>query len=72
MTLSEYLDINKISKADFARLIGAGSRATIYRYLKGTRRAPSHDMMRRITDATAGAVTANDFYNIPTNGPAHD
>lgn len=67
MRLAEYLKSNDISYAEFAKQIGAKSRATVYRYINGTRKAPSREMMENIREVTGGAVTANDFYDIPTN-----
>lgn len=69
MKLSEYIKTHNITPADLARLLGAKSRSTAYRYLSGTRKKPSQEMMQRISEATGGAVTANDFYDIePING----
>lgn len=61
MNLSEYLNKTGTSAENFASLIGAGSKATVYRYLAGTRR-PSEGMMQKIKEATNGQVTPNDFY----------
>lgn len=68
MRLEEYIKRHSISVADFANRIGAGSRATVYRYIskKGDlRRVPSSEMMAKILLVTNGEVTANDFYNLP-------
>lgn len=67
MQLSEYLQSNDISVSEFARLIGAKSRATIHRYMKPGKgkRIPDETMMPRIHEVTNGQVTANDFYDLP-------
>lgn len=67
MTLDEYLELNSISVADFAKKIGAKSRATVHRYLsKNTKpRIPSQRMMTKIIRATGGEVMPGDFYTIP-------
>lgn len=62
MKLSEYLESNQISFSDFAKQIGAKSRATVYRYVNGDRKMPSPAMLDRIYNITNGAVCANDFY----------
>lgn len=63
MRLSEYLESNGISHADFAKQIGAKSRATVYRYLSGVRKFPSRKMMDKIIQVTCGQVTISDFYH---------
>lgn len=65
MQLYEYLKSNDISFSDFAQQIGAKSRATVYRYINGTRKIPSRAMMDKIMVATGGAVTIADFYDLP-------
>lgn len=65
MKLSEYLNTNNLSAADFAKRIGAKSRATVYRYMSSedtSKRFPSPKMIGKIAAATGGEVTANDFY----------
>lgn len=61
MHLESYLKTNSISVTSFAAIIGAASRATIYRYING--RIPAPHIMAKISQATGGQVTANDFYN---------
>lgn len=68
MKLSRYLDEQKISGAEFARRIGVESRMTVLRYASGER-IPRPDVMRRIAEETAGAVSPNDFFDAPE--PAH-
>lgn len=63
MTLKEYLTATKpkkISHAAFGERVGV-TQATINRYVSGDR-FPSPDMIRKIQDATGGAVTVNDWY----------
>jgi len=61
MTLKEYIKINKISQARFARRCGI-SRSAINHFIAG-RRYPNPETMRRILLATNGEVKPNDFYN---------
>ena len=63
MKLCEYLESKKISQYDFAAVVKV-SQAAIQRYVKG-KRIPDEEIMPRILVATEGAVTANDFYNLP-------
>lgn len=71
MELSEYLIARGISPAQFAKLVGAGSRMTIHRYLKGARK-PCRSMMSRIENVTRGLVTAADFEKPPEGGERRD
>lgn len=59
MTLAEYLARNDLKAAELATRIGV-SRQALSRYIKGERR-PEWTLLRRITEATDGHVTANDF-----------
>ncbi len=61
MQLRLYLALNRLSYADFARRIGSKHARTVQRYSKGYQR-PNAVMMGRIVEATAGAVTPNDFF----------
>lgn len=61
MTLSEFLEVNGITDAEFARRIGAGSRMTVGRYRRHER-IPRPKPMERIVAATEGKVTPADFY----------
>jgi predicted transcriptional regulator len=56
MTLKEYLAINKISVADFARLIGVSIPA-IYQYIAKKPARPHLAAVNKIIEATKGAVT---------------
>lgn len=62
MKLNQYLSINKLTHADFAKKIGC-RQPTITRYLSG--RVPTPEIMSLIVKATNGAVTPSDFYDIP-------
>ena len=61
MKLDSYLAAHAITQQRFAELIGC-EQPTVARFLKG--RIPSPDLMVRITKATAGAVTPNDFFDV--------
>ncbi len=60
MTLKEYIQINKISQARFARRCGI-SRSAINHFIAG-RRYPNPETMRRILLASNGEVKPNDFF----------
>lgn len=62
MSLSNYLQNNKLSYEDFGSLIGATA-TTVYRYTKGLR-VPKPAIMQAISKVTKGEVTANDFYEL--------
>ncbi len=61
MTLDEYFKTQdpKVSHADFAKRIGV-TQAAISRYVNGER-FPSPELIRKIHEATAECVTANDL-----------
>ena len=61
MTLKEYIKINKISQAKFARRCGV-SRSAINHFIAG-RRYPNPETMRRILLASNGEVKPNDFFD---------
>ena len=61
MTLADYLTEHKLSYAAFGRLIGTKYARTVERYAKG-QQPPNPEMLRRIYDATGGAVTPNDLF----------
>lgn len=63
MTLEQYLSAPtpKISHAAFGERVGV-TQATINRYVSGAR-FPAPDMIRKIEEATSGAVTVNDWYS---------
>jgi transcriptional regulator with XRE-family HTH domain len=56
--LRQYIEAERISARAFARIIKA-TQPTVHRYLHG--RVPSVEIMARITKATEGAVTPNDW-----------
>lgn len=59
MNLDRWMTETGATDEAFAVMVGV-SRPTISRIRKG-KRQPSLDVMRAIWEATAGAVTANDF-----------
>jgi transcriptional regulator with XRE-family HTH domain len=60
MRLIDWLTENGISQAEFARRSGV-EQPNVSRYANGSRR-PNAIVLKRIEHATAGAVTANDFF----------
>jgi transcriptional regulator with XRE-family HTH domain len=68
MRLALYLESNKISPAEFARLIEV-TPATVSRYAAGLR-FPEPLILLRIKSATGGAVTADDFLPEPAEARA--
>jgi transcriptional regulator with XRE-family HTH domain len=69
MKLQQFLDLNNISRADFAKVIGV-SEVAITRYVGG-RRMPRPELLVKIKEATNGAVTPNDFLPEQEAGSAH-
>lgn len=63
MRLGDYLTKNEIKPLDFAKSIGLRGKASIYRYLKGEC-VPNPTNMNKISEATNGQVTPNDFYSV--------
>lgn len=63
MRLKDYLKAAGMTRAEFAKMVGC-EQPTVSRYLRG--RVPAPEVMARIVAATNGAVTPNDFYNLPT------
>ncbi|ACL58484.1 helix-turn-helix domain-containing protein [Methylobacterium nodulans] len=59
MKLAAYLADREIKDSDFAARIGV-TRQTLWRYKSGERR-PEWDVLERISRATDGQVTPNDF-----------
>ena len=68
MKLAEYLRAHELSDAAFARLIGV-ERQAVGRYKSGER-FPEREILVSIFKATNGAVTANDFADLPTQAGA--
>lgn len=60
MQLAAYLEVNRLSASEFARISGVGPRQVVHNYLKGLR-FPTPENLLRIRRATNGAVTADDF-----------
>lgn len=59
MKLSEYLDSHNLSYAAFGKKIGT-SDVNVWRWANGER-FPVRKFLHKITKATNGKVTANDF-----------
>lgn len=66
MKLADYLARKKLTRAEFAEIIGVTPEA-VRLYLKGARR-PRIATMQEIHAATKGRVTANDFFAPPSEG----
>lgn len=62
MQLKDWLEKHGVNNADFGRKIDRSAEA-VRRYANGER-IPDRETMPLIVDATAGAVTANDFFGI--------
>lgn len=62
MKLADWLVTQNVTDTDMARQLGV-SQAAVTRYRRGER-IPEAAIMTRIVDATAGAVTPNDFYGV--------
>ena len=64
MRLAEYLKVHNMTGSELAGRVGV-SESTINRLIpkpgKRQHRQPSLDLMRKIREATNGAVTADDF-----------
>jgi len=59
MKLSEYLKQKKLSKEQFARLLGC-SRQAVHLWASGQQK-PAFDYLMAIEETTKGKVKANDF-----------
>lgn len=68
MTLSEYMKAHRLGEDAIAALIGCSSGAV--RKWRYGQRMPRRDQLQRITQATAGEVTANDFMPSPATNEA--
>ncbi|QRG06123.1 helix-turn-helix transcriptional regulator [Xanthobacter dioxanivorans] len=68
MKLGTHLTANGITHAEFAIRIRT-SQAAVTRYVLG-QRTPRPDVIARISEATAGEVTANDFMPDYAHQPA--
>ena len=69
MKLSDYLRNNGMTAAEFGRVAGLGSRQLVHKYVTGGR-FPTPENLRRIREATGGAVTADDFVDQHTDPAA--
>ena len=70
MTLDCYLKKHGLTHTAFATRIGSTVQS-VHRYVHG-QRYPRPEIMRRIVEATDGAVTANDFLNAVPISPNRD
>jgi transcriptional regulator with XRE-family HTH domain len=68
MQLATYLSQKAISDGDFAEAIGV-TRQAVHRYKSGER-FPERAVLQKISEATEGNVTANDF--MPAQAQAED
>ena len=66
MQLDTYLSKHGLTSERFGKVAGIPSKQTIHNYRRGTR-FPSPQNLRRIRDATKGAVTADDFVDQHTD-----
>lgn len=62
MKLADYLRVEDIDQAAFAKLIET-TQVAVSRYATG-KRIPRPEIMRRIATATDGKVTPPDFYDV--------
>jgi transcriptional regulator with XRE-family HTH domain len=69
MKLDDWLKAEDSTSAAFARLSGIGDRQLVHKYRHGER-FPSPENLRRIREATNGAVTAT-ILSISTRAPRH-
>ena len=60
MQLAAYLSKQGLTVPKFGREVGVPNRQTMYQYAKGIR-FPPPDVLARISEKTAGEVTADDF-----------
>lgn len=68
MRLAKYLTDHNHTDAEFAAKIEV-TRQAVHRYKVGDR-IPDQATMSKIFEATGGAVTPNDFFNITESPPA--
>jgi transcriptional regulator with XRE-family HTH domain len=69
MKFKDWLALECMSDAEFARKSGIRQRALVHKYRHG-RQFPSPANLRRIREATNGQVTADDFVDEQTALPA--
>jgi transcriptional regulator with XRE-family HTH domain len=63
MKLEAWIESTGRTSASFARDLGVEA-STIHRIVRRERK-PSHALMEKIAQATEGAVTPNDFFDVP-------
>ena len=68
MDLKTYISEQGCSLHTFGQQVGV-TQSAVSRWLCGNR-SPSPAMMRKIMEATNGAVTPNDFFELPTKEDA--
>jgi transcriptional regulator with XRE-family HTH domain len=68
MKLSDYLEANGITDAEFAALIRK-DRSSVTRLRSGDTK-PSWDTAQKIAEVTNGVVTPNDFISVETSTEA--
>jgi hypothetical protein len=68
MQLSDYMDRNGLNDDTFGKLIGR-DRTSVYRLRAGLTK-PTADLLQTIADKTGGAVTPNDFFDLPDEAAA--
>jgi transcriptional regulator with XRE-family HTH domain len=67
MKLSDYLSLSHLTDSAFAKAVGV-HHTTVGRWKRAETR-PDWEQIDRIVDATAGAVTPNDFIILPRAKP---
>lgn len=67
MKLGEWLSSKGMSQQAFADKAGV-SQGAVARFVLG-RRMPNREMMRKISEATEGQVTPNDFHDLSQHQP---
>lgn len=60
MKIKEYMEINKLSHREFAKLIGT-SPATIFHFLNGKTKTLSFPVIQKIVNGTKGRITLKDI-----------
>ncbi len=67
MKLADYLLQQNLNAAEFTRLLGLSSSATIRRYILGER-IPKEEILIRIAEVTGGQVNRQDFVDTASSG----
>ena len=63
--LRQWREANNLSMEEVAERLGVSGRMTIYRYERG--RVPEPDTLQKIIEITEGAVTADDWFEVPAH-----